>query len=192
MIQIFRIIKFLKTEYNLKKYIDKNNILEMKYESKYDGLVRKNLNINNLRLIEIQNILIHSFLGHYKNEFFKLLKEIYKRLLNRFLFKRPDFSENRIFLQGKILQEKNKEKNKIDNLKDVEFFGFSQFGDDGIISWLVNQIPNIKKICRNWYPRFWTQNTRFLLKSENWSGILVDSSEKDIRKIKQQRFIGNN
>ena len=53
--------------------------------------------------------------------FFKLLKEIYKRLLNRFLFKRPDFSENRIFLQGKILQEKNKDKNKIDNFKDVSF-----------------------------------------------------------------------
>ena len=121
--------------------------------------------------------------------FFKLLKEIYKRLINRFLFKRPDFSENRIFLQGKILQEKNKDKNKINNLKDVEFSVFSQFGDDGIISWVVNQIPNIKKkFVEIGTQDYWESNTRFLLKSENWSGILVDSSEKDIRKIKQQRI----
>ena len=65
--------------------------------------------------------------------------------LNRFLLKRPDFSEKRIFLQGKILQEKNKVKNKIKNLNDVEFSVFSQFGDDGVISWIVNQIPEIKK-----------------------------------------------
>ena len=42
--------KIFENRIQFEKYIDKNNILEMKYESKYDGLVRKNLNINNLRL----------------------------------------------------------------------------------------------------------------------------------------------
>ncbi len=122
-------------------------------------------------------------------KFFKLLQEIYKRLINRFLLKRPDFSEKRIFLQGKILQEKNKVKNKIKNLNDVEFSVFSQFGDDGVISWIVNQIPEIKKkFIEIGTQDYWESNTRFLLKSENWSGILVDASEKDINKIKRQRI----
>ena len=42
--------KILENRIQFKKYIDENNILEIKYESKYDEFVRKNLNINNLRL----------------------------------------------------------------------------------------------------------------------------------------------
>ena len=33
--------KIFENRIQFEKYIDKNNILEMKYESKYDGLVRK-------------------------------------------------------------------------------------------------------------------------------------------------------
>ena len=121
-------------------------------------------------------------------EFIKIFKELQSRLINKFIFKRPDFSEKRIFLQGKYLQTLNRKKNKIKNLKEIEFSVFSQFGDDGIIDWLIYQLPNIKKnFVEIGVQDYWESNTRFLLKSENWSGILVDASNKDINKIKKQR-----
>ena len=79
----------------------------------------------------------------------KLFKNFYSLfliLLNRVLLRKPDFSEKRIFLQGQLLDNINKQKTIITSFKDIEFSVFSQFGEDGIISWLVDKVPNIKKI----------------------------------------------
>ena len=121
-------------------------------------------------------------------ELFKILKELQKRLINKLLLKRPDFSEKRIFLQGKYLQTLNRKKEYIENFKEIEFSVFSQFGDDGIIDWLLYQLPKVKKnFVEIGVQDYWESNTRFLLKSENWSGILIDASSKDINNIKKQR-----
>ena len=55
---------------------------------------------------------------------------------------------------GKILSELNlhqKKENILKNIHKAEFQVFSQWGDDGIINFLVNylDIP-LKKICRVW------------------------------------------
>ena len=119
----------------------------------------------------------------------KILYEIKKRLINKFILKRPDFSEKRIFLEGLNNQAIIRKKNQIYNLKDVEYSVFSQFGDDGIIDWIVQKIPSIeKKFIEIGVQDSWESNTRFLLKSENWSGVLIDSSKNDINKIKTQRI----
>jgi len=121
--------------------------------------------------------------------FLQNILSILKIVNNKLFFKRPDFSEKKIFLQGQLLQEENKKKNKLNNLKDVEFSVFSQFGDDGIISWIINNIPNINKcFVEVGTQDYWESNTRFLLKSENWTGLLIDRSLKDIKKIKKQRI----
>ena len=65
--------------------------------------------------------------------FLQNILNVLKIVNNKLFFKRPDFSEKKIFLQGQLLQEQNKTKNKINNLKEVEFSVFSQFGDDGIM-----------------------------------------------------------
>ncbi len=119
----------------------------------------------------------------------KILHEIKKRLINKFVLKRPDFSEKRIFLEGLNNQARIRKKNQIYNLKDAEYSVFSQFGDDGIIDWIVQKIPSIeKKFIEIGVQDYWESNTRFLLKSENWSGVLIDSSKNDINKIKTQRI----
>ena len=53
-------------------------------------------------------------------------------------------SEHQMLLSGKALAESMKSKKCIKSLSEVEFKVFSQFGDDGIIQWLVNNldIPN--------------------------------------------------
>ena len=119
----------------------------------------------------------------------RILHEIKKRLINKFILKRPDFSEKRIFLEGLNNQARIRKKNQIYSLKDAEYSVFSQFGDDGIIDWIVQKIPSIeKKFIEIGVQDYWESNTRFLLKSENWSGVLIDSSKNDINKIKTQRI----
>jgi len=108
-------------------------------------------------------------------------------IINKKILKRPDFSEKKIVLLGLINQKKNLEKKKISSLGDVEFSAFSQFGEDGIISWLVDQIPDIKPVFLEIGTQdYWESNTRFLLHSKNWKGYLVEASLSDVNKIKKQ------
>ena len=122
-------------------------------------------------------------------KFIKNISTILSILFNNRLLRRPDFSEKRIFLQGQILDNINKDKNKIKNLKEVEFSVFSQFGEDGIISWLIKRIPNIQKVFVEIGTQdYWESNTRFLLKAKNWKGYVIEASKKDVTKIKSQRI----
>lgn len=126
----------------------------------------------------------------------KLFKNFYSLfliLLNRVLLRKPDFSEKRIFLQGQLLDNINKQKTIITSFKDIEFSVFSQFGEDGIISWLVDKVPNIKKIFVEIGTQdYWEANTRYLLKSKKWKGYLIEGSEAHVKKIKSQRIYWQN
>ena len=117
--------------------------------------------------------------------FFKNLITVFNIFFYNKLLKRPDFSEKRIFLQGKLNEEKILKKEKIEDLKEIEFSVFSQFGEDGIICWLTNNIPDIKKtFIEIGTEDYWESNTRFLLKSQNWSGYLIEASKTNVAKIK--------
>ena len=72
-------------------------------------------------------------------------------------------------------------------MADVEFSVFSQWGDDGIIDWIINNISPIPKVFIEIGTQNYTEsNTRFLLKLRNWKGYLIDSSKDDILSIKNQ------
>jgi hypothetical protein len=85
---------------------------------------------------------------------------------------------------GKILS--NQVKNaRIESLHDAEFSVYSQWGDDGIIQYLVNNI----EISDESFVEFGIQNyreanTRFLLINNNWRGLIMDSSKKYIDQVK--------
>ena len=109
------------------------------------------------------------------------------------LLRKPDFSEKRIFLQGQLLDNINRQKTKISNFGDVEFSVFSQFGEDGIISWLTDKVPNIKKVFVEIGTQdYWEANTRYLIKSKKWKGYLIEGSKDDVKKIKRQRIYWQN
>ncbi len=92
--------------------------------------------------------------------------------------------ENQSLLLGKSLAENIKHKKKITNLSEVEFKVFSQWGDDGIIQWLVNNIsfPN-KTFIEFGVEDYRESNTRFLLMHDNWSGLVMDGSKSQVKKI---------
>ena len=92
------------------------------------------------------------------------------------------------FQNGLILLE-NFQRKQSSKIIDYEFQVFSQWGEDGIISYLVNNLD----IENNFFIEFGVgnyleSNTRFLLKKFNWSGLIIDSSQKNINYIKKDKI----
>lgn len=86
-------------------------------------------------------------------------------------------------LLGKLLAKLNH--GTVTSLQDAEFRVFSQFGDDGIIQYLVDtlKIEN-KRFIEFGVENYNESNTRFLLENNNWQGLVIDGSEKNVQYIK--------
>lgn len=87
---------------------------------------------------------------------------------------------------GQIQAHLNNQKEKIESLSEVEFQVFSQWGDDGIIQYMVNKldIPN-KTFIEFGVETYVESNTRFLLVNNNWTGYVIDGAPENIQKIKR-------
>ena len=73
----------------------------------------------------------------------------------------------------------------IENLQDAEFRVFSQFGDDGIIQYLINNIEvTDRSFIEVGVEDYKESNTRFLLVNNNWKGLVIDSSSSYINYIR--------
>jgi hypothetical protein len=72
----------------------------------------------------------------------------------------------------------------IQNIQHAEFRVFSQWGDDGIIQFLVSylDIP-VKSFIEFGVEDYIESNTRFLLINNNWKGLVFDGSESNIKSI---------
>jgi hypothetical protein len=71
-------------------------------------------------------------------------------------------------------------------LSEVEFQVFSQWGDDGIIQYLINHIDIPNKVFVEFgVENYKESNTRFLLLNNNWSGLVIDGDRRNIDFIKQ-------
>ena len=67
-----------------------------------------------------------------------------------------------------------------------EFQVFSQWGEDGIIQFLIRHIKIHQKIFVEFGVENYTEaNTRFLLINNNWTGLVIDGSFKNINYIKR-------
>lgn len=101
---------------------------------------------------------------------------------------RTDF-EAQAIRQGKILAELFSRKSDIRDFSEVEFSVFSQWGDDGIIQWLLGQVdfPN-RTFIEFGVEDYRQSNTRFLMMNNNWSGLVMDGSEENIDRIKTSEY----
>lgn len=92
--------------------------------------------------------------------------------------------EKNLFLNAKIFAAMNRDK-KIKSLEEVEFQVFSQFGEDGIIQWLIHNmdIPN-KVFVEFGVENYSEANTRFLLMNNNWTGLIMDGNRANIECVK--------
>ena len=75
------------------------------------------------------------------------------------------------------------------NLREAEFTIFSQWGEDGIIQWIISLIPDIIHIFIEFGVQDYREsNTRFLLMNDNWKGFIIDSDSDNIKAIKQSEY----
>jgi hypothetical protein len=123
-----------------------------------------------------------------KMSFFYLKKM--KNLLKKAKNKIGGFfnDETELLATGRLLS--NQQYNfKSRDLKDYEFKIFSQFGDDGIIQYLIKNL----KIENTTFIEFGVEdymesNTRFLMMNNNWSGFIIDGSKASINSIKSRKW----
>ena len=78
-----------------------------------------------------------------------------------------------------------KEASDVSSIQETEFRVFSQFGEDGIIQFLISniEIPN-KTFVEFGVEDYAESNTRFLLINNNWSGLVIDGSQPNVESIK--------
>ena len=75
------------------------------------------------------------------------------------------------------------------SINDYEFKVFSQFGDDGILQYLIKNLDiKTKFFVEFGVENYEEANTRFLLECNNWQGLVIDSSSKYISHIKKQNY----
>jgi hypothetical protein len=70
-------------------------------------------------------------------------------------------------------------------LDDVEFRVFSQFGEDGIIQYLVRKVaPAQTSFVEIGTGDYRESNTRFLLQNNNWRGLAIDGGEAHVEFVR--------
>lgn len=94
-------------------------------------------------------------------------------------------------LTAKLLVDRMAERGLLTDIQKAEFKVFSQFGEDGIIQYLIRRagITSEERSLVEFGADFYGEaNTRFLVMNDNWRGLLIDGSEKSIRTIRKQPF----
>jgi hypothetical protein len=91
-------------------------------------------------------------------------------------------------LVANLLSTHNAHLPSIRDLSSVEYSTFSQYGEDGIISWITSHFPDIPRVFVEFgVEDYHEANTRQLLLS-SWSGYVFDSDASNINKIKSSEI----
>jgi hypothetical protein len=104
-----------------------------------------------------------------------------KRSLSNFV------DDDRILIaQGILLQQLHLQSK---NIQDYEFKVFSQFGDDGIIQFLIRKATIINPYFIEFGVEDYSESsTRFLLMNNNWSGFIMDGSKEAMNGVAKQPY----
>jgi hypothetical protein len=89
-------------------------------------------------------------------------------------------------LIAKVLNNQIQARGLLKSIQEAEYKVYSQFGDDGIIQYLIHNT----KIKNPLFIEFGVENyieanTRYLLINNNWTGLVIDCNQKHIEYIKR-------
>lgn len=129
--------------------------------------------------------MIKDYINRIKNtlgEMLAVLRNNEDRIVN--VVKKLDAHSLQI---GEVQVQQLKIKGRLNHLHDAEFKVFSQWGDDGIIQYLISylDVPN-EVFIEFGVEDYKESNTRFLLLNNNWSGLVLDGSSSHIHRIQKQ------
>ncbi|HEY6881887.1 MAG TPA: hypothetical protein VI299_27855 [Polyangiales bacterium] len=74
-------------------------------------------------------------------------------------------------------------------LREAEFRVFSQFGEDGIIQYLLSKVGPVPTTFVEFGVQDYAEaNTLFLLLNDNWRGLIIDGSDAAMRAVRQREL----
>lgn len=118
--------------------------------------------------------------------FDKFIDKIVNKISKIISFKNRELEEKLLLVNGAILTKQQLQNNSVD-INDYEFKIFSQFGDDGIIQYLIKNIEiENETFIEFGVENYLESNTRFLLMNNNWRGFVMDGSESAIKFLHRQ------
>jgi len=75
------------------------------------------------------------------------------------------------------------------DLREYEFKVFSEWGEDGIVQYLIRNVQLPRQIFVEFGVENYTEaNTRFLLEHNNWSGLVIEARREQVSAIQKQRI----
>jgi len=98
-------------------------------------------------------------------------------------------ADNSFLLLGRIASRQVRAIKSVSSLGEVEFKVYSQWGEDGIIDWLVEQAeipPHLQTFIEFGIESYEEANTRFLLENRNWRGLVIDGNATRIELLKRE------
>jgi hypothetical protein len=96
--------------------------------------------------------------------------------------------DNARILPGTILARQNQDGREFDPISNAGFKVFSQFGEDGIIQYLIDKVPCPKTFIEFGVENYAEANTRFLLIKDNWRGLVIDPDPANIEYIRRDEI----
>jgi hypothetical protein len=108
------------------------------------------------------------------------------------IYRQQQKYETCMHLTSKVLIRQLKTAGILPDIREAEFKVYSQFGDDGIIQYLIMNIDipeSSGTFIEFGVENYLEANTRFLLYNNNWSGYVMDSSLENIQFIRQDAVL---
>jgi hypothetical protein len=103
--------------------------------------------------------------------------------------------EDMLILQGRALALQNANRAPLSRLEDAEFKVFSQYGEDGILQHLIREteIEQDEQIFVEFgVENYLESNTRFLLQSDYWRGMIIDGNKENMEFVRQNDLYWRN
>ncbi|HEV2708973.1 MAG TPA: hypothetical protein VGU67_02065 [Edaphobacter sp.] len=120
-------------------------------------------------------------------------KQVIKNVLKRLKLWLVAGSTQSVMIQnhqllGRMASWQVRSREVVSSLQEIEFKVSSQWGEDGIIDWLIEQarIPCVSRSFVEFGVEDYREsNTRFLLQNRNWRGLIMDGSNAMTRAVRE-------
>lgn len=99
--------------------------------------------------------------------------------------------DHQLMLQGRTLALQNAQRSPLASLQEAEFKVFSQYGEDGILQYLVREagITREEQVFIEFgVQNYLESNTRFLLQNDHWKGLIIDGSAAYMDSVKRSEL----
>jgi len=108
------------------------------------------------------------------------------RRISRFIQRYTSLPDRITRIQEALGRIERRQSARCSDVRQAEFRVFSQWGEDGIIQYLVAHVPVERPVFVEFgVENYAESNTRFLLTNNQWGGLVIDGSRENIDYIRR-------